>query len=72
MEPANSVEEAELRAAISGLYIGITIHKPIILETDCSFVASVFGKECFDRSGLVDLKKEALNKADAGYEDIQD
>ena len=56
-----SAEEAELRAAISGLYIGITLHKPIILETDCSFVASVFANDNLDRSNLVDLKKEALS-----------
>lgn len=57
----HSVEEAELRATLSGLYIGTTLDKSIILETDCSFVASVFGKECVDRSTLADLKKEALN-----------
>ena len=55
-----SVEEAELRASLSGLYIGMTLDMPVILETDCSFVASVFGKEYVDRSSLVDLKKEAV------------
>ena len=54
-------EEAELRAAILGLYIGITLHKPIILETDCSFVTLVFANDNLDRSNLVDLKKEALS-----------
>ena len=56
-----SVEEAELRASLSGLYIGMTLDMPVILETDCSFVASVFGKEYVDRSSLVDLKKEAVD-----------
>ena len=55
-----SAEEAEIRATISGLYIGITLHKPIILETDCSFVAGVLENDRFDRSPLVDLTKEAL------------
>jgi hypothetical protein len=35
-----SVEEAELRACIAGFYIGISLHNPIILETDCAFVAA--------------------------------
>ena len=34
---------------------------PSFLEIDCSSVASVFGKDCFDRSPLIDLKKEAVN-----------
>ena len=57
----NSMYEAELRAALAGLYIGITLHKPIILETDCSFVAFFLGKDYLDRSSLVDLKMEALS-----------
>ncbi|EMS53935.1 hypothetical protein TRIUR3_33747 [Triticum urartu] len=56
-----SAEEAELRTTISGLYIGITLHKPIILETDCSFVTSIFANDNLDRSNLIDLKKEALS-----------
>ena len=56
-----SVEEAELRATISGLYIGITLHKPIFLETDCSFVTLVFANDNLDTSNLADLKKEALS-----------
>ena len=56
-----SAEEAEIRATISGLYIGITLHQPIILETDCSFVAGVLENYGFDRSPLVDLKKEAFS-----------
>ena len=52
----NSVEEAELKA-----YSGITLHKPIILETNCSFVASFLGNDFLDRSPLVDLKMEALS-----------
>ena len=38
----SSVEEAELRACIVGLYIGMTLYSPIILETDCAFVAAIF------------------------------
>ena len=57
----NSADEAELRATLAGLYIGITLHKAIILETDCSFVASSLGNDLLDRSSLVDLKIEALS-----------
>ena len=34
------MEEAELRACIAGLYIGISLHNPVILETDCAFVVA--------------------------------
>lgn len=40
----NSVEEAELRACIAGLYIGITLHSPIILETDCTLLQQILQK----------------------------
>ena len=40
-------------------YIGITLHSPIILETDRAFVAAIFANEFDDRSALHDLKKEA-------------
>ena len=53
------MEEAELRACIGGLYIGITLHSPIILETDSAFVAAIFANEFDDISDLHDLKKEA-------------
>ena len=56
-----SVEEAELRACLVGLCIGITIHNPIILETDCAFAVAALANEIFDRSPLVDLTKEALS-----------
>ena len=56
-----SVNEAELRACLAGLYIGITLHQSIILETDCAFVRSFLANENLDRSLLVDLKKEALS-----------
>ena len=56
-----SAEEAELRACIAGLYIGITLHNSIILETDCVLVAVSLAKDNFDRSALFDLKKEAMN-----------
>lgn len=55
----SSVDEAELRAYTVGLYISITLHKPIILETDYSFVASFLLNDKVDRSNLVDLKREA-------------
>uniref|UniRef100_M8BHQ2 Subtilisin-like protease n=1 Tax=Aegilops tauschii TaxID=37682 RepID=M8BHQ2_AEGTA len=54
-----SVDEAELHAALAGLYIGITFHIPIILETDCAFLTSFLAKDSIDRSPLRDLKKEA-------------
>ena len=53
-----SVEETELRATLFGLYVGTILDKPIIFGTDCSFMASMFGKECVDRSTLVDLKRK--------------
>ena len=56
-----SVEEPELRACIAGLYIGIPLHNPIILETDCAFVVATLATENLDRSSLVDYKKEALS-----------
>ena len=52
----NSAEEAELRATLAGLYIGITLHRRIILEIVCSFVTSSLGNDLLDRSSLVDLK----------------
>ena len=55
----NSIDEAKLRAILSGIYIGITLHKPIILETDSSFVVSFLGNNNLERSSLVDLKREA-------------
>ena len=55
------MEEVELRACIAGLYIGITLQNPIILETDCAFVVATLENENFDRSLLVDLKKEAMS-----------
>ena len=55
------MDEAELRASLAGLYIGITLHKPIILETDCVFVAFFLARYSIDRSPLVDLKMEALS-----------
>ena len=56
-----SVEEAELRACIAGLYIGITLQNPIILETDYAFVVATLEYENFDRSSLMDLKKEGMS-----------
>ena len=57
----SGVDEAELRACLAGLYIGISLNMPIILETDCAFVASFLANESCDRSSLIDLKKEALS-----------
>ena len=53
------MKEAELRACIAGLYIGITFHNPIILETDYAFVVASLANEIGDRSSMADLKKEA-------------
>lgn len=48
-----SVDEAELRACLTDLYIGITLRKSIILESDCSFVVFYLANEILDRSALV-------------------
>ena len=55
------MNEAELRACLAGLYIGITLHQSIILETDCAFVHSFLANEKIDRSPLADLMNEALS-----------
>ena len=55
------VDEAELRACLAGLYIGISLNMSIILDTDSAFVASFLANESCDRSSLIDLKKEALS-----------
>ena len=55
------MDEAELRATFARLYIGITLHKPIILETDCSFVACFLEIDYLERYPLIDLKMEALS-----------
>ncbi|XBH84849.1 hypothetical protein VPH35_072919 [Triticum aestivum] len=55
------VDEAKLRAALAGLYIGITLHKPFILETDYAFVVSCLARDSIDMSSLADLKMEALS-----------
>ena len=39
------------------LHIGITLHRPIILETDCSFVVSFLAHDNLNRLSPVDLKK---------------
>lgn len=56
-----SVDEVELRACLAGLCIGITLHNPIILETDCAFVAAALTNENFDRSPPVNLNKEVMS-----------
>ncbi|XBJ13023.1 hypothetical protein VPH35_017443 [Triticum aestivum] len=58
------VDEAEFRAALAGLYIGITFQSPVILETDSAAVAFSLAKDSFDRSPFVDLKKEAMSVSD--------
>ena len=55
------MEEAELRACIAGLYIGISLHNPIILETDCTFVVASLASGDYDRSATRDLKMKALS-----------
>ena len=56
-----SADEAELRVCLAGLYIDITFHKPIILETGCSFMVSFLTNKNLERSHLVDLKSKALS-----------
>ena len=55
------MEEAELRACIVGLYIGISLHNPVILETDCAFVVASLALGDYDRSAMHDLKMKALS-----------
>ena len=54
------MEEAELRACIAGLYIGISLHNLVILETDCAFVVASIALGDYDRSAMRDLKMKAL------------
>lgn len=54
------VDEAEFRACLVGLYIGINLNKPIILESDSSLVVSYLANDILDRSPFVDHKREAL------------
>jgi hypothetical protein len=61
IDRCTSVNEAELRACLAGLYIGITLHQSIILETDCAFVHLFLANEKIDRSPLADLMNEALS-----------
>ena len=56
-----SVEEAELRACIAGLYIGIPLHNPIILETDCAVSVASLATANGDRSTLVEWEMEAVS-----------
>lgn len=53
--------QAELRAYLTSLYIGNTLHRSIFLKIDCAFVYSFLANEKLDRSPLVDMKKEALS-----------
>ena len=61
IDRCSSVNEAELRACLAGLYIGITLPQSIILETDCAFVHSFLANEKIGRSSLADLMDEALS-----------
>ena len=56
------VEEAEVRACLAGLYVGISLNKPIIVESDSSFVVSFLANDFLDRSSFVDLKREGKQK----------
>ena len=56
IERCSSVDKAELKACLVGLYIGMTLHSPIIIETDCAFMVSFLSNENFDRSPLVNIK----------------
>ena len=55
------MNKTELRACLAGLYIGITLPQPIILETDCAFVHSFLANEKLVRAPLADLMNEALS-----------
>lgn len=56
------MEEVELRACLAGLYIGNTLHRPIILETVMPLYTPFLANDCLDRPAFffIDLKKEAL------------
>ena len=55
------MEEAELRACIAGLYIGIFLHNHVTLEIDCSFVVASLASGDYDRSAMCDLKMKVLS-----------
>ena len=61
IDACQSVEEAELRACIAGLYIDISLHNPLILETDCAFVVVSLASGDYDRSAMRELKMKALS-----------
>ena len=61
IDRCTSVDEAELRACLARLYIGITLHQSIILENACAFVHSFLANEKLDRTPLADLMDEALS-----------
>ena len=42
-------------------YIGISLHNPVILETDCAFVVASLASGDYDRSAMRDLKMKALS-----------
>lgn len=50
-----NIVELELRAGFFDFYIGITLHKPIILETNCVLVAFFLANENFDKSLLISM-----------------
>ena len=52
--------EAEIRACIAGLYIGISLQYPVILVTDYAFVVASLASADYDTSGMRDLKMMAL------------
>lgn len=54
----SNVEEAELPACLTELYIGMTFHNPIILKTDCSFVHAFLANELLDRPLLLISRKK--------------
>ena len=55
-----NVEEIEPRACLVGLYIAVSPHKPVILETNCLFTKIYLSNNVLYNSALVDLKREAL------------
>ena len=55
------MEEAKLWACIAGLYIGISLHNPVILEIDCAFVVASLASGDYDMSSMRDLKMKALS-----------
>ena len=55
------IDEAEFCVCLASLYIGISLNKPVIVESNSSFVVSYLANDILNRSPFVDIKREALS-----------